>query len=408
MGSQSSLKILNVELQGLCEQRVFYLFPDLPKELRLQVWEAAIPRERMIHISLQVHGSRRYELAAAEPRYLERNALRKPISGERYRAVAQGEQLNSKFLRVSSEARQVALAFYRVHIPIYLSGPTRTERTTLIFNPEHDFLHIRAEAPVKETLIDFLWDLKAYDPKDVGLLRLATDLDGFCANDLPYLKRSDLYLIRQRMALVDTLSQLKEVWFINLHSPGRARKQPEEPPAPQRHFINSGALPIAAGLPTLERVGADPRSGLGPALERLYLGDIDPREMLFRWRRLLRTWDVSHAEGQVAYRVLFATTPERRRQTWRIKELDQAMEFLTLKEHEHEHAPSIPTLAAAAAQDRIARTTDCMAAIGFWLFPVESVGQLGEGDRLADMDFYPGRVLDMREYWPELVISKLP
>lgn len=397
MGSQSSVKILNIELTETSGHQVFRLFPDLPKELRLQIWEAAVPRERMIHISLKVHEGRRYELAAAEPRYLERNSLRKPISGERYRAVAEGEQLNSKFLRVNSESRSVALAFYRVHIPVYLSGPRLTQRTTLFFNPEHDFLHIRAEAPIKETLIDFLWDLKAYDPKDIGLLKLAIDLEGFCANDLQYLRRSDLFLIRQRKALVETLSQLKEVWFLNLQSPGWVRKSPVQTIDPP--LQSSGALPVAGGSPTLERIGADPREGLDEALERVYMGDIDPREVLFRWRRLLRTWEIDHEDDQVEYRMLFALAPERKRRTWQIKELDQAMDFLTLEEE--------PITPALPVQGRLGQTQRYTAAIGFWLFPLESLGQIREGEKLADMDFYPGRVLDMREYWPELVVSKL-
>ncbi|KAJ4397473.1 hypothetical protein N0V93_001702 [Gnomoniopsis smithogilvyi] len=397
MGSQPSVRILNIDMMGTPGHEVFHLFPTLPKELRLQIWETAVPRERLIHISLKLHQGRRYELATAEPRYLERNALRKPISGERYRAVAEGQQLNSKFLRVNSEARCVALAFYRVHIPVYLSGPKLTERTTLFFNPENDFLHIKAEAPIRETLIDFLWDLKAYDPKDIGLLKLAIDLEGFCANDLEHLRRSDLFLIRQRKALVDTLSQLKEVWFLNLQSPRWVHKQPVEPIVTQ--IRPSGVFPVAGGSPTLERVGADPRHGLEQALERVYMGDIDPREILFRWRRLLRTWEIDYEDGQVDYRVLFAVTPERHRRTWRIKQLDQAMEFLTLEEE-----PIGPVL---PAQSQIGQAHRCMAAIGFWLFPVESIGQIREGEKLADMDFYPGRVLDMREHWPELICSKL-
>lgn len=397
MESQSSVRILNVEMMPTPGHQVFHLFPHLPKELRLQIWEAAVPRERMIHVSLKVHEGRRYELAAAEPRYLERNSLKKPISGERYRAVAEGEQLNSKFMRVNSEARSVALAFYRVHIPVYLSGPKLTERTMLYFNPEHDFLHIRAEAPIKETLIDFLWDLRAYDPKDIGLLKLAIDLEGFCANDLQYLRRSDLFLIRQRQALVESLSQLKEVWFLNLQSPSGMRKQPVGTIIPQGR--SGGVLPVAGGSPTLERLGADPRKGLEQALERVYMGDIDPREVLFRWRRLLKTWEIDYEDGQVNYRVIFAITPERHRRTWQIKELDQAMQFLTL---EAEPVPS-----ALPMQSRIEQAHQCTTAVGFWSFPVESIGQIREGEKLADMDFYPGRVLDMREHWPELIVSKL-
>lgn len=405
MGSQPDDR-----MPRLAEKEVFHWFPYLPRELRLQIWEAAVPRERLIHISLKAHGGRRYELAAAEPRYLERNHLRKPISGERYRAVAEGRQLNSKLLKVNRESREVARKFYRVQIPIYLTGPTITEKTTLLFNPEHDFLHIEAEAPVKETLLDFLWDLKAYDPKDVGLLKLAVDLNAFCANDLQYLRKCDIYLIRQRAALVDTLSQLKSVWFINRQSARRAlvrtsRQDTTDPTIPQC----GGAVPVTGGQPTLERIGTDPRSGLAKALEQVYMGEIDPREILFRWRRLLRTWRVEHDETQVEYRVALASTPEQQRPSDGVKQTGQ---FADVSSKDHEEGPPPPpheqTMSRARALTLAAGQNGLTPALvaGFWLFPVEALGTIGEGDKLADMDFQFGRVLDMREYWPELVMTK--
>lgn len=354
----------------------------------------------MIHVTLKSHGGRRYELAAAEPRYLQRNSLRKPISGERYRAVVDGTQLNSKFLCVNSEARSVALDFYRVHLPVYLTGPDYTERTTLYFNPEHDFLHIVADAPVKETFIDFLWDLKQYDPRDVGLLKLAVDLEGFCASDLQYLKRSDLFLIRQRSALVETLSQLKEVWFINSQSSRKAIKYQKG--IPPTGLDSNWALPLSGGGPAFERIGPDQRHGLEQQLEQVYMGDIDPREILFRFRRLLRTWEVEHKSGQVQYRLVVAKTPEWRRLTWHIGELGQAVDFLTLKDREGQESSRLkPREALLDPEDRRA------AAVGFWLFPLEAIGEIKEGEKLSDMDFQPGRVLDMRSHWPELVLSKI-
>ncbi|CAN8101576.1 unnamed protein product [Discula destructiva] len=381
---------------------VFHRFPDLPKELRLQIWETAIPRERLIHVSLKLHQGRRYELAAAEPRYLQRNILKKPISGERYRAVVEGEKLNSKLLKVSSESRQVALAFYRVHIPVYLTGPTLTERTSLLFNPEHDFLHIEAIDPVKETLIDFLWDLKAYDPKDVGLLNLAVDLHGFCANDLQYLKRSDLFLIRQRTALVETLSQLKAVWFINLQSSKGSYKQREHIRAPDHE--HGGIIPLAGSMSTFARAGPDPRSGLEDALEQLSMGEIDPREILFRWRRLLRTWEVEHTNGPVEYRVLVATTAERRRMLRKMKQNYDANSSGLLPGNHGMHGLDRPP--AWFEQWRVDQAGARGVVVGFWLFPIEALGEIGEGDRLDEMNYFPGRMLDMRQYWPELVLSK--
>lgn len=387
---------------GAPGQRVFELFSSLPKELRLEIWETAIPAERLIRVSLKPHGGRRYELAAAEPRYLQRNALGRPVSGERYRAVAEGEGLHSRFLRVGREARAAALRFYRVHVPAYLAGPGCTARATLYLNPEHDVLHVDAGAPVRETLVDFLWDLKAYDPRGVGLLKLAVDLEGFCANDLQYLRRSDLLLVRQRSALVETLSQLREVWFVNVQSCGRRRgleRRPEMTSAEEEEeegLRSSWALPVRGGGPAFERLGRDERGGLEGELGQVAMGDIDPREMLFRWRRVLRTWEVEHGPGQVDYRVLVAQAPGWRGRPWRpwrAGGLRGAMESLELGRDGSSH-------------DAAGRSDKRAAAVGFWLFPLEAIGAVGEGDKLSDMDFRPSRVLDMRDHWPELVLSK--
>lgn len=402
MASEGNTHFLNTTQMAVYGgEYIFHPFQSLPKELRLDIWELALPRQRMIHISLKLHEGRRYDLADAEPPYVQRNHLRKPISGERYRAVIYGNQLNSKFLYVNREARGVALGFYRVHMPVYLTGPTCSQRSTFYFNPEHDFLHITADAPVKDTLIDFLWDLKAYDPKDIGLLKLAVDLDGFCANDLQYLKPSDLFLIRRRSAFVQTLSQLKEVWFINLQS---AKLTTNTTKPARRPFLTS-TRPILGSTPTFQRAGTDRRPGVERELEQVYMGAIDPREIVFRWRRLLRTWAVDHESGQTDYRLLIGSIPGlNQQQQWNVRKLNQAVDLLTLGEseaHQHDHQ----TGRFSGTDEKEDETG--MAAVGFWLFPLEAIGEIREGDKLADMDFYPGRVVDMRNHWPELVLSKV-
>lgn len=282
-----------------------------------------------------------------------------------------------------------------------MTGTSYTERTKLFLNPEHDILHIKADAPVKETMIDFLWDLKAYDPKDVGLLKLAIDLEGFCANDLQYLQRSDLFLIRQRRALVETLSKLTEVWFVNVLSSGiRGLKfQPESYPAQQ---TPKWALPVKEGGPTFQRLGYDQREGLEEQLEEVYLGEIDPREIVFRWRRLMRTWDIEHGPCQVAYHLVVSQSPEWKRRTWQTDKLAGDMESLTLTRDEHAQ----PDSGEYTEECSMDRADSRVTAKGFWLFPLEAIGELGEGEKLADMEFQPGRVFDMKDHWPELALFK--
>lgn len=380
------------------EPVTFHPFPRLPKELRLQVWEDALPQERMLRVSLTPHKGRRYDRAAAEPRYAHRNPLGNPVSGERYRAVVHGGRrpVHSKLLRVNREARAAAQRFYRVRIPVYLAGPTHTARSVLYFNPEHDMLHIWADAPVRDTLLDFLWDLRAYDPRGVGLRRLGVDLDGFCANDLQYLRKCDILLIRQRAALVETLSRLSDVWFINLQASSSSGSKPQQRRSHHTskcHSANNG--PVLGDIPTFQRLGVDVRSGVEEKLEKVYMGDVDPREVLFRWRRLLRTWGIEYStSGQVDYRLLVGNVPldlPKRQQSTGLAGGQQAV----LKQN-----TAVDQVIEGVGMQRAGNTA-------FWLFPLEAVGELGEGKRLADMDFLPRRVWDMRNHRPELVLPKL-
>ncbi|KUI70892.1 hypothetical protein VM1G_06413 [Cytospora mali] len=416
MASEANTSVLNSIMKVTPQHATFHPFPSLPKELRLQIWEEAVPRERLIRVSLTIPGERQVD---PPPRWLEKNHLGKPISGPRYRALAEGHQLNSKFLRVNKEAREVALAFYRVHLPCCFTDPGRQhfEKATLYLNPEHDILHIRADAPVKETLIDFFWDMKAYDPKGLGLLKMALDLEGFCSNDLQYLKRSDILLIRQREALIGTLSQIRELWFAYVE-PGMS-----QPPKSDHTFCHGShhdacagwnkihvsttspsVVPIITSISTFNRVGSDPRQGAEAELTRLWMGNIDPREIIWRWNRLLRTWGIQHEPEQVKYRLLVGQRPVSRHRKWHIGTADQAMEFAHVKYRECNGG--VPPVSAksegegeAIAEKRIA--------VGYWLFPVEAVGDVGEGERLLDMDFRPCRFLNMRNYWPELLLSSI-
>lgn len=86
----------------------------------------------------------------------------------------------SPLLQVSSEARHAALQYYRVRLPFPRGGGGQV----LYLNPEHDVLFVRPEVPSRWTgaqapprptvvLIDFLHDVRAYDPRDKGYIRFS-------------------------------------------------------------------------------------------------------------------------------------------------------------------------------------------------------------------------------------------
>lgn len=411
-----NVPLLNSTLKPVPDDRTFPLFSSLPKELRLQVWEEATPRERLVHVTISWRRAEDGEYDAPV-RYLKKNHLGNPISGSGYFLSTHDGRLDHPLLCVNREARKVVLDFYRIHIPALCGGIHRAcygphghcflENMTLRINPEHDVLQITAEEPVKRTLVDFLWDLKAYDPKGVGLLKLATSMMGFCCNDLQYLKRSDLLLIRQRQALVNTLSQLQEVWFINME-PGRDLYQ-------RSADGSETTVPYGIKMGGYESVGPDTREGAEVELQRVYMGSVDPRELIWRWRRLLRTWGIHHPHGQVKYRLMVAQQQYPWKDEPTVRGLGRIMKALSLRDRDRFNEDKIFKPGGCEAgcglsPDQV-KPEECAAtktaAIGFWSFPIEAVGEIGEGKRLRDLDYEPNRILDMRSHWPELLLAKM-
>lgn len=403
MDSELNIAASDSTFKATAQDGVFPLFPFLPKELRLQIWEEATPRERLIQLTVAIPHDRDEGEEPPYIRYLEKNHLGNPVSGSGYLLYAKDASIGHELFSVNREARQVALDFYRIHIPCQVEEPGPWQRT-LYLNPEHDVLQIRAEAPVKESLVDFLWDLKAYDPKGVGLLKVAWDLMGFCGNDLQYLKRSDLLLIRQRKALVETLSQLQEVWFVYIDANKHGCKKATDRPG--------NIIPYDGEVTAFESIGPDARGGVETELQQLYMGSVDPRELIWRWKRLLRTWEIQHQPGLVRYRLMVAQKPVYSPDAWRISRLPRLMESLSIRNEERKDDVEVTADAdddgpvPGAGKQQGTRAPEPVT-VGFWSFPLDAVGEVGEGKRLCDMDFHPHRVLDMRNYWPELLLAKV-
>jgi hypothetical protein len=216
-------------------ESIFPLFPLLPKELRLKIWQHTLQRNRIIKVFLRAEKLFNTEQPATQTT----DSIASTIKTECYRAYVNGYQTLSKLFRVNSEAREVASRFYRVPIPCWLKlgetyagFPTETvprpyarfpsERTgTLYFNPEYDFLHISSEIWVKNTLVDFLYHLRTtYDPHHVGLLNLAVDINGLHSNDLSQLEPS-AFDPGVRASFTESLAKIREVFFVCEQGVGR-------------------------------------------------------------------------------------------------------------------------------------------------------------------------------------------
>jgi len=437
----------------------FTIFPRLPTELRLQVWKWSVAKQRLIRIEIHHQeetarlpgilgvsrnsdGESRGEdpsspseddSSSPSPRppsppapYTSTNALGKTISKRRYVATVRScFQLHSKLLRVSREARQAALEFYRIHIPCnfpkgdaigrfisYGSAremqPHETATAPLYLNPEYDILHLQIMRPAEHTFVDFLHDLKAYDPRDVGLLRLALDPNSItpiheALLGSTYRDRAILPSTAEA-SLVSTLTNLRDmIWMIQGHV-GRPIIGPLLD-FPQAGVRFNHSMPLMSLAPSFDLHERDPRDKDQVEKDLQYvLAWRDPRGMRVQWRDILESWGVHREHNPVRERVLFAHEPETYRpcvynvetanqylreedQSWARSQVERKLYFTRYA--------TIP-VETDAELERVSRP-----ALGFWLFPAEAVGPLeGTLDRWK-MTF------DMRGHWPELALARM-
>jgi hypothetical protein len=374
----------------------------LSKELRLRIWEYSIEQYRLLEVKVEPPSDSRDTLL-----YSTTNALNNLVSGRNYTAIIQGCQVYSKLLRISSESREVALRFYRVHIPCYLQTSKRNiVKATFYFNPEYDFIHLRGEhLPVEQSFIDFLHDFKAYDPKNIGLINLALG-----SNDMTMLHfhLKKISSAPARMTFVDVLSRLQQlIWIAHSHA-GRAIMGPLQGFQGFNELHGVGvrfnhSLPVKAITPSFNLLRQDPRP-VGPELRYVLTAASDPRRMRVQWRELLKRWGVYQAQP-AKERVLFAYEPlPHEEQVCDFKTADKYLreeeeKWLGAQERWHwvtmKHAGKVPV----EGPEELAKAT--RPAIGFWLFPAEALGSLE--DDLEGMK----KVFDMTGHWPELALSYL-
>ena len=420
MSSQPHLQFINPGITAHDEVSSFPLFPLLPKELRLKIWQHSLQRQRFINVRLK---DKTQQNATQVTESTEPTTKTQP-----YCAIVYGYQVLSKLLRVSSESRQAALEFYRVHIPCRFTRTMTDERSTspgtYHFNPEHDFLHITEETSMKNTLVDFLYHLKAiYDPRRVGLLNLAMDLNDLYTHH--YYEPIFLHLDSDvRKAFLETLTQLHEVFFLSIERAGR-QILGQLSGLPTSEIMFNRSLPIMAMAPTFERLHRDPRP-IAQDLRKVFVGTFDPRRMLQLWLRLLKKWDVSPTQIQYRFLLTFIPTLERHQ----IRDRGSAVRWLQREDNqwrgiqdddEYDEKADKPFVNVfkdlsfpIGAESEKYKDEDLERAVkpafGFWLFPVDALGPLQEKGVPEHQGFrsVPKRMLDMTEHWPELALLNVP
>ncbi|KAI8659170.1 2EXR domain-containing protein [Fusarium sp. Ph1] len=388
----------------------FHLFPNLPTEIRCQIWEQALCHERLIFIELH---------ANLDP-------WTNTLIPDDYVITLPQRSTISKLFSVNAESRVCASRFYRVQLPCsYRCGDHVEENGILYFNAELDTLAISGFG----YFVKFANDLWMHDPKRVGLVNVAIEASS------THHRFVHLYNDPKNHTLLrETLYRIKRVIFMSI----REQKEnsvclrfvdcaPDSVSELKPHFSRPilGATPIFHRQPETRPVQDE--------IKELFIGRQDPRVYVHGWASLVAALGV---QSDIEYKFMVAWGHRREQ----ISNRGDAEGYVQeMNEHWKEHL-QVPRgqlrqpkwLSSAVDRDfkyinpvhKGCNNVDQVPqpVVGFWLFPIECLGPL---PRLSEDPTAPwrdnwylkktpdGRVSyftpfnDLSEYLPELCISHL-
>ncbi|KAF6835934.1 pectinesterase precursor [Colletotrichum plurivorum] len=228
----------------------FQFFQNLPAEIRIIIWSHALERNRLLRLVLE-----RRRKSPSAPRYTLLNSLGRPVTGNHYRVVLKAKApFLSELMQVNRESRDVAGAFYTAQIPCYVETGSRREKTVLRLNFDWDYLDIMAGSWWKEAYMDFIYDLRASDPRGRGLRHLVVD-EIFGDESTTPTKPSD-FDSTALDAFKSAMSNLESLWYMCVDEGGRAFDRPMHP---NGMFSFNYAFPIFPAFTFFERPVRDPR-----------------------------------------------------------------------------------------------------------------------------------------------------
>lgn len=380
-------------------------FPSLPLELRLSIWELAIPRERILTIYLRCR--------KLMNKILDRNGSTRPKThnGDRhgggYDILIDGCQTISKFFRINQESRKVVTEFYRVQLYCWLGeNPSRDHHTLkpgiLYFNPECDFFLIKSDGCLDDCRIkchapELFYDLKTlYDPRGIGILNLAlegTDLwgsRGFSAIDHTALSPS------LKTNFQESFLQLRQFFLVCKQSGVGRYVYGMLNNAPTHDFQENLSFPISAPTVNFTRYQPDPRPIGDDLREILVTGSID--DYVCQWQRLCREYIGDQFVMNAEQRILLTC------ELYQIKGVTQKDASCFLKKN-HES-----WLAECEEYEKLPNDTSESAvqtAFGFWLFPMDTFSpRRNDANNQLNPWNNSGR-FDLSGRWPDLGLMSL-
>ncbi|KAI0007738.1 hypothetical protein F4779DRAFT_619246 [Xylariaceae sp. FL0662B] len=261
----------------------FPIFSSLAPELRLKIWQESLCQGRLLTVTLALQ--REDRVTPTAPPYTTQNKLGNRISGSLYELKLFDHHEDSPLLWTTHESRQAAQQFYRVQIPLRYGISDRV----LYFNPEYDILCVqRDDRDVPGGyFVDFLNDVRAYDPKSVGVLQLAMVdrqdiVEGLSDIDPVHLPSVAVSAFKQTLLTLDH--------FIAVMPLDRETRTVPGPfaVAGRRRFYFNHSVPVFATAERFQLFDADPRPIEADLTEVTSFGD--PKELRFAWEQLERSF----------------------------------------------------------------------------------------------------------------------
>ncbi|PQE24955.1 pectinesterase precursor protein [Rutstroemia sp. NJR-2017a WRK4] len=299
----------------------FHLFSGLPREIRLCIWSLSLIQRRFVPIR-----GKKTNYDDQLPPYSSRNELGKIVSGSHYELSINAPEsfIASPLFSTTRESRFAALDFYRLRLPLV--------RGQIRISPEYDvvFIHSRHihQQGLKDVFADILHDMRAYDPKDEGVMHLAlagTSFSYFSSGYQSQISGILPYSLSQRFlpsyhpiakaSFVDILStKLRSLWCLE-QLLGKSRFYG---PSPTDFRFGAKGLPhiltACPLVPPLNKIGrsyigfdyleSDPRF-VQEDLKSLFFMN-DPRRFYREWCTLEKSLGVKRT-GAFSYNICITT-----------------------------------------------------------------------------------------------------
>ncbi|CAK7210506.1 hypothetical protein SEUCBS140593_000847 [Sporothrix eucalyptigena] len=355
----------------------------LPPEIRVGIWHSYLQSYRIVGIDLHAEpdvgpddGDSASQLLEAPPLYSERNKLGNVVSGQNYRLVLGPQHQLNPLLRVSAEARAVALGFYRLKIPC--SSRRRPAHDghdhdrQVYISPEFDFVHVQL-GPGADSVVT------------VYVLRLLGNGDA-SRFQLPHDPR--LVAPQALDAFTSTLINLQTLYFYIRAD--TARTMTSELIADRIRY-NRGVPIEARCYEDVVILGNDPRR-IEHDLRLVCVGD-DPRASLWVWQEMVRAFGIAGAATADVRFLLTSTIPS----TAGGRAIRSYGDVKTYVQAEERHWQALfnettGLFRGMVNPDTPEQVADAVYAVGFWLVDAdafgampERVGVFGRGFRTAIM-----------------------